>query len=87
MDKIADDIEFRMLDPKANQVSSAIAWYAARKVIVDQSKCLKYQEMAVSTSEIEELETKISTFGIFLEEDYLFQQPTFATILQNILPF
>ena len=56
--KIADDIDACMLDPEVVQVSAVIAGYAARKVIVDRSKCLECKEMAVSTSEIEEMENE-----------------------------
>ena len=56
LDKITDDIDCCMLDPEAVQVSAFIAGYAARTVIVNRSKCSTCEEMAVSTSGIEEME-------------------------------
>ena len=56
--EISDDIDSCMLDTDAVQVSAAIAGYAARKVIVERSKCIECRKMALASSEIEEMESE-----------------------------
>ena len=58
LDAVADDIDSCMLNPDAVQVSAVIAGYAARKVIVDRSKCDECKEMALASSGIEEMENE-----------------------------
>ena len=58
LDEIADDINSCMLDPDAVQVSAVVAGYAARKVIVDRSKCVHCKELALASSGIEEMESE-----------------------------
>ncbi len=58
LDKISDDIDACTLDDDAVQVSPVIAGYAARKVIMERSKCTECKEMAISTGGIEEMENE-----------------------------
>ena len=58
LDEVADEIDTCMLNPDAVEVSAVIAGYAARKVVVDRSKCAKCKEMALASSEIEKMENE-----------------------------
>lgn len=74
LDEISDDIDSCMLDADAVQVSAAIAGYAARKVIVERSKCIECRKMALASSE------KNSP-----EEDFSSLRQICDTILRNRL--
>ena len=59
LDEVREDIDSCMLNPDAIQVSAVIAGYAARKVIVDRSKCVDCKEIALGSS-VEEMENENS---------------------------